>query len=100
MEEVGSLFLLKSGCHGKKLKKKRRIKTHEKESFVNTFNIVAGENGQEARGETSFLFTQFTVPDFTKTQAVSGSIDITGKMIQSEGSTTLADAAAALGLNE
>ena len=50
------------------------------------------------KGETSFLFTQFTVPDFSKTEAISDSIDITGKMIQTEGNATLAEAAIALGL--
>ena len=52
-----------------------------------------------AKGETSSLFTKFTVPDFTKTEALKDSLDISGKMIQTEGYATLAEAAAALGLN-
>ena len=52
-----------------------------------------------AKGETTSLFTEFTVPDFTKTEALSDSIDISGRMIQTEGYATLAEAAAALGLN-
>lgn len=52
-----------------------------------------------AGGETTALFTQFTVPDFTKTEAISDSIDVSGKMIQTEGYGTLADAASALGLD-
>ena len=52
-----------------------------------------------AKGETSALFTEFTVPDFTKTEALKDSIDISGRMIQTEGYATLAEAAAALGLD-
>ena len=52
-----------------------------------------------AKGETSSLFTEFTVPDFSKTEALSNSIDISGRMIQTEGYVTLAEAAEALGLN-
>lgn len=52
-----------------------------------------------AKGETGSLFTEFTVPDFTKTEALKDSIDISGRMIQTEGYATLAEAAAALGLN-
>ena len=52
-----------------------------------------------AKGETSSLFTEFTVPDFTKTEALKDSIDISGRMIQTEGYATLAEAAAALGLD-
>lgn len=52
-----------------------------------------------AQGETSSLFTEFTIPDFTKTEALRDSIDISGRMIQTEGYATLAEAAAALGLN-
>lgn len=52
-----------------------------------------------AKGKTSSLFTEFIVPDFSKTEAIQDSIDISGKMIQTEGNVTLSDAAAALGLN-
>lgn len=69
---------------------------------------IAGENSKytygykekvAAGGETSSLFTQISVPDFTKTEGISGSIDVYGKMIQTEGFNDLDAAAVALGLN-
>lgn len=51
-----------------------------------------------AGGETTALFTQFSVPDFSKTEAITDSIDISGRMMQTEGCATLDDAATALGL--
>lgn len=51
-----------------------------------------------AGGETPKLFTSFTVQDFTKSAAVSDTIDVSGSMIQTTGQPTLAAAAATLGL--
>lgn len=69
---------------------------------------VAGKNSKytygykekvTARGETSSLFTEFSVPDFTKTEGISSSIDVYGKMIQTEGFKDINAAATALGLD-
>ena len=75
------------------------IKSEKSSAAGTDSRYTYGYNEKVAgRGETSFLFTQFTVPDFSKTEAISDSIDVTGKMIQTEGNATLAQAATALGL--
>lgn len=48
--------------------------------------------------ETPKLFTSFTVQDFTKLEAVSDSVNVSGSLIQTTGQPTLDAAAATLGL--
>lgn len=60
--------------------------------------IYGLKNPLEAGGETPKLFTSFTVQDFTKSEAVSDSINISGSMIQTTGQPTLDAAAVTLGL--
>ena len=42
----------------------------------------------DARGTTPSLFTTVTVPDYVEAESISGTIDVTGYMISSEGMST------------
>lgn len=53
-----------------------------------------------AGDRTTELFTYMTIPPFTHTNAFTGSVDISGSLIQTEGAVTLDDAVAKLGIEK
>ena len=63
----------------------------EKSVYVYAYNkkLAAG-------GKTSALFDKITVPEFTKTEAVNDSVDVSGALIQTEGYVSYTDALTAL----
>ena len=60
--------------------------------------IYAYKNPLAAGGQTTTLFDEMTVPDYTKLlNGLEGSVDITGYLIQTEGFASYTDAAKELG---
>ena len=85
-----------NGIDGSKWEKIKEAVSEE--PGTDSVYIYGLKNPLDAGAETPKLFTSFTVQDFTKSEAVSDSVNVSGRMIQTTGQPTLNAAAATLGI--